>query len=111
MSDPVGIVRPFVMTGGRTRAERRDLRVETVLTAVPGARTGDLTTEQRLLVERCRAGCSIAELSAELGLLVGVTMILAGDLVADGRLDVHQTDPVEIQLDVLHRLIDKVRTL
>ena len=32
------VVRPFVMTGGRTRADRRDLRVETMLTAVP-ART------------------------------------------------------------------------
>ena len=26
-----GRVRPFIMTGGRTRAERRDLRVETLL--------------------------------------------------------------------------------
>ena len=26
-------VRPFIMTGGRTRADRRDLRIETMLQA------------------------------------------------------------------------------
>ena len=36
-------------------------------------------------------------------------MHLAADLVSEGRLEVHQTDPVEIELDVLSRMIDAVR--
>ena len=45
------------------------------------------------------------------GLVIGVTTILAADLVSEGRLEVHQTDPVEIELDVLSRMIDAVRAL
>lgn len=105
------VVRPFVMTGGRTRAERRDLRLETILSAVPGAEAEGLTREQQLLLAVCRHPTSVAEASAELGLVVGVTIILAADLVVGGLLDVHQTDPVEIELDVLSRMIEKVRAL
>ena len=105
------MVRPFVMTGGRTRAERRDLRLETMLSAVPGAEADGLTPEQRQLLTACRHPTSVAEASAALGLVVGVTIILAADLVVAGLLDVHQTDPVEIELDVLSRMIEKVRAL
>ncbi len=105
------VVRPFVMTGGRTRAERRDLRLETMLSAVPGSSAEGLTPEQRRLLGACRHPISVAEASAELGLVVGVTVILAADLVVSGLLDVHQTDPVEIELDVLSRMIDAVRAL
>jgi hypothetical protein len=105
------MVRPFVMTGGRTRAQRRDLRLETMLSAVPGTEAEGLTPEQRRLLSVCRHPISVAEASAELGLVVGVTIILAADLVVDGLLDVHQTDPVEIELDVLSRMIERVRAL
>ena len=105
------MVRPFVMTGGRTRAERRDLRLETMLSAVPGAAAEQLTPEQHRLLAVCRHPISVAEASAELGLVVGVTIVLAADLVVAGLLDVHQTDPVEIELDVLSRMIERVRGL
>ncbi len=105
------VVRPFVMTGGRTRAERRDLRIETMLSAVPGAPTDGLSHEQRELVTICRHPISVAEASASLGIVVGVTIILAADLVVSGVLEVHQTDPVEIELDALSRMIERVRAL
>lgn len=105
------VVRPFVMTKGRTRAERRDLRIETMLSAAPGATSSGLPSEQAELLELCRTPLSVAEVSAELGLVVGVTVILAGDLVAGGQLEIHQTDPVEIELDVLSRMIERVRAL
>ncbi len=105
------VVRPFVMTGGRTRAERRDLRLETMLSAVPDAPTDGLSPDQRQLVSVCRHPISVAEASASLGIVVGVTIILAADLVVGGVLEVHQTDPVEIELDVLSRMIERVRAL
>ncbi|HEU5085454.1 MAG TPA: DUF742 domain-containing protein [Acidimicrobiales bacterium] len=105
------VVRPFVMTGGRTRAERRDLRIETMLSAVPGASTAGLSAEQAKLLRLCERPISIAEASAALGLVIGVTTILAADLVSEGRLEVHQTDPVEIELDALSRMIDAVKAL
>ncbi|WP_436792986.1 DUF742 domain-containing protein [Actinospongicola halichondriae] len=105
------VVRPFVMTGGRTRAQRRDLRLETMLSAVPGAEVEGLGREERRLLEACATPQSVAEASAELGLVVGVTIILAADLVVGGQMELHQTDPVEIELDVLSRMIERVRAL
>ncbi len=104
------VVRPYVMTGGRTRTARRDLRVETMLATVPDADPRGLTAEQAALLECCRTPMALAEASAHLGLVTSVTAILAGDLVAEGLLDIHQTDPVEIELDMLNRMIEAVRT-
>lgn len=105
------VVRPFVMTGGRTRAQRRDIRIETMLLAVPDLPAEGLSRDARRMLEVCREPISVAEVSATLGLVVGVTIILAADLVVEGRLELHQTDPVEIELDVLSRMIEKVRAL
>ncbi len=112
------VVRPYMMTGGRTRAARRDLRLESMLATVPTEASLDgpqgtdgLTVEQAALLRCCRTPMALAEASAHLGLVVGVTAILAADLVADGLMEVHQTNPVEIELDMLNRMIDAVRTL
>jgi hypothetical protein len=103
------LVRPFVMTGGRTRVEHRDLRLETMLKTVrqpPG-----LPTEQDAILRACQQPLSVAEVAARLDLVVGVAAILVGDLVAGGMLEVHHTDPVDIELDALTRMIEKVRSI
>jgi hypothetical protein len=105
------MVRPFIMTGGRTHAERRDLRLETLLETVTAIDPSALPTEQAAIVRLCREPQSVAEISARLGLVVSVVTIVASDLVAAGMLDVHQTDPVEIQLDMLARMIERVRSM
>jgi hypothetical protein len=105
------MVRPFIMTGGRTRPERRDLRLETLLHCAPGVDVTKLPTEQAAILRVCREPQSVAEVGARLGLVVSVVSIVAADLVAAGLLDVHQTDPVEIELDTLLRMIERVRAL
>lgn len=105
------LVRPFVMTGGRTRSERRDLRLETMLRAVGSPPPGSRPTEQEAILRLCREPLSIAELASRLDLVVGVTTIVVGDLVADGLLEVHHTDPVDIELDALTRMIERVRAI
>lgn len=104
-------VRPFVMTGGRVKAERRDLRVETLLQATGTPIPGSLTPEQDAIVATCSRPRSLAEVAAECGLVLGVATVLASDLIAAGLLQVHQTDPVEIELDALTRMLDRVRNL
>lgn len=104
------LVRPFVMTGGRTRVEQRDLRLETMLKTVRSS-PGGLPTEQEAMLRLCRNPQSIAELASHLGLVVGVAAIVAGDLVAAGMLEVHHTDPVDIELDALTRMIERVRAI
>ncbi|MGE3620713.1 MAG: DUF742 domain-containing protein [Acidimicrobiia bacterium] len=104
-------VRPFIMTGGRTRAARRDLRLETMLQTTDPSRALDRPAEQRAIVELCREPQSVAEIGAKLGLVVGVASVLVGDLIEEGLLEVHHTDPVEIELDMLTRMIERVRAI
>jgi len=105
------MVRPYIMTGGRPRTERRDLRMESLLQTAPGIDIGALPTEQVAILRACAQPQSVAEVGARLGLVVGVVSIVAADLIAAGLLEVHQTDPVEIELDMLLRMIERVRTL
>ncbi len=105
------MVRPFIMTGGRTRAERRNLRIETVLHTTASADPSGFPTEQAAILRLCREPQSVAEVAARLGLVVSVVAIVAADLVAAGVIDVHQTDPVEIELDMLTRMIERVRAI
>jgi hypothetical protein len=111
LQDGHDFVRPFIMTGGRTRAERRDLRVETMLQASVDALPMDLPSEQEDLLRLCREPQSVAEVAAKLHLVVGVVQVIAGDLIVAGLLDVHHTDPVEIELDMLTKMIERVRAI
>lgn len=106
-----GRVRPFIMTGGRTRAERRDLRVETLLSTTGADLPEGLPPEQTAILRACTTPTSVAEVAAGLNLVLGVVTVVAGDLIADGLLEVHQTDPVEIELDALTRMLERVRSL
>ncbi len=106
------LVRPFIMTGGRTRAARRDLRVETMLQSKVAEPPANLPSEQADVLRLCAAEpLSVAEVSARLGLVIGVVTVIAGDLIAEDLLTVHQTDPVEIELDMLTRMLDRVRAI
>lgn len=105
------LVRPFIMTGGRTRSDRRDLRVETVLQSTTEAMPDGLPSEQEEVLRLCATPQSVAEVSAKLGLVLGVVTVIASDLITQELLDVHQTDPVEIELDMLTKMIERVRSI
>lgn len=110
-------VRPFVITGGRTRANDATLRMETLVHTPhsgPGAvneRVRGLTFEHARIVEICRQPTSIAEVAAKLGVPLGVATVLVADLVGQDRLSVYDSDPVEIELSALTRMINRVRSL
>jgi hypothetical protein len=96
------------MTGGRTRAAD-SLRVETLVQT--SADTGEAAFEAGRILQLCRTPHSIAEVAANLQLPLGVARVLVGDLVAEDRIIVHHNDPVDIELSVLTRMIDRVRSL
>ena len=83
-------VRPYAITGGRT-SSRRPLLLET-LVSVPGfdrAVYQELVAETREIYVLCRAVRSIAEISAGLGIPLGVVRVLVSDLVDEGRVRIH----------------------
>ena len=101
-------VRPFVITGGRTRAIDESLRIETMVQTV-GRPRDDLDFEKARIVDYCYEPMSIAEIAAGIGLPLGVAMVIVGDLVDDGCLET--TNPVEIELSTITRMIERVRAL
>jgi hypothetical protein len=103
-------VRPFVITGGRTRAADSSLKMETMVQTV-GKPRDDLGFESARIVDYCYEPISIAEIAAELGVPLGVAIVIVGDLVAGGCLETTNSDPVEIELDALTRMIERVRAL
>ncbi len=103
-------VRPFVITGGRTRAADSSLKMETMVQTV-GRPRDDLNFEMARIVDYCYEPISIAEIAAELSVPLGVAMVIVGDLVDDGCLETTYSDPVEIELSALTRMIERVRAL
>jgi hypothetical protein len=82
------IVRPFIVTGGRTRPADDRLRVETLVTAVPAALSVPLGFERRHIVEICQRPLSVAEVASSLGVPIGVARVVIADLIAERLLTV-----------------------
>jgi hypothetical protein len=110
-------VRPFIMTGGRTARNHLDLRFETLVRSRPEARVdATMPTEKARVVRLASGPISVAELAAELALVVGVVNVLIEDLVESGHLEVFLDELIDDgdddeELDVLTRISDKIRSL
>jgi hypothetical protein len=90
-------LRPFVLTSGRVTSLDPDIGLETQVTTRPAAELWmtvavALPPEQRAIVDLCVEPVSVAEISARLGLHLGVTRVLVCDLRDSGYLDVHVAD-------------------
>jgi len=107
---PRDFVRPFVLTGGRTRATNELLRMENMVQTIDEA-VDQLTLEHARIAECCWDPISIAEVAANLGIPLGVAMVLVSDLIEAGSLEVTHSDPVELELSTLTRMIERVRAL
>ncbi|MFD7388526.1 DUF742 domain-containing protein [Streptomyces sp. NPDC059852] len=114
------LVRPYAMTGGRTRPGPTGVTFDlialvTLSTAAPG--TDDDSTlgpEHRALIELCRPETqSVAELAAGADLPVGVVRVLLGDLLERGRVTVSRPVPPAHLPDerILREVIEGLRAL
>jgi hypothetical protein len=107
------IVRPFIVTGGRTRPTDERLRVETLITALPSALSAPLGFERRHIVEICQRPLSVAEIASSLGVPIGVAKVVIADLLAERLVTVH--DQLGLNdypsRSLLERIREGVRTL
>lgn len=107
-----GLVRPYVVTGGRAYPTRNTFDLVTLVIAQHDRPLVDLGPEQRRLVELCRGGAlSVAEVAGHLGLAVSVTKVLLGDLVDSGHIVTRAPIP-EAQLpesQLLQEVLDGLR--
>ncbi|MER5639765.1 DUF742 domain-containing protein [Kitasatospora sp. NPDC002227] len=91
-----GPVRPYVITGGRSRPSRNVLALESLVCAAPAVVTtadSGLGREHRRILALCRELLSVAEIAAHLALPLGVVKVLIGDLWDLGAVQVRP--PVE----------------
>ncbi|MFE4172063.1 DUF742 domain-containing protein [Streptomyces sp. NPDC056909] len=110
------LVRPYAMTGGRTRP-RYQLAIEALVstTADPSQLHGQLPEHQRIC-RLCFEIKSVAEISALLSIPLGVARILVADLAEAGLVAIHQPGGDEAaggQPDVtlLERVLSGLRKL
>jgi Protein of unknown function (DUF742) len=106
-------IRPYALTGGRTRS-RKELLVE-ALVSVPRydpSLPEELMPESRMLYERARSRVSIAELSVAISLPLGVVRVLVSDLAAQGAIYVHPTaHAYHHDREMLGRILDGLERL
>ncbi|MER6615488.1 DUF742 domain-containing protein [Streptomyces xantholiticus] len=114
------LVRPYAMTGGRTKPGPSNVRFDLIALVVvdtdaPGP--GDeslLGPEHRVLLSLCRCETqSVAELAADADLPVGVVRVLLGDLLEAGYVKVSRPVPPAQLPDerILREVIEGLRAL
>ena len=111
------VVRPYTLTGGRTRHERADLPLEALVRGVAATGRPNETTERRRILELTSSQIlSVVEISAHLRLPLGVVRVLVGDLADDGLEFVHagtptSQAPASAQLKVLESVLNGISSL
>ena len=114
------LVRPYAMTGGRTKPGPSNVRFDLIALVdiaadAPGvAEESLLGPEHRALLSLCRCETqSVAELAADADLPVGVVRVLLGDLLEAGHVRVRRPVPPAQLPDerILREVIDGLRAL
>nr|WP_052478247.1 DUF742 domain-containing protein [Kibdelosporangium sp. MJ126-NF4]CEL17055.1 hypothetical protein [Kibdelosporangium sp. MJ126-NF4]CTQ91715.1 hypothetical protein [Kibdelosporangium sp. MJ126-NF4] len=113
--DDPAMVRPYAMTGGRTKADG-DLRVEAMISTTQAgmAEDGPAEIEHCAVARLCRTPKSVAEISAELDMPLQVAKIVLGDMVATGLVVVHRTTGLSggsSHLALMERVLGGLRRL
>ncbi len=111
-------VRPYAVTGGRTRTTTNEpIPVETLVQSLGGYDDISLTPERRKILELTRDQyLSIAELSAHVHLPVGIVRVLVSDLSDAGSVRIHATgslttNPPATSLSVLESVLNGISSL
>ena len=103
------LIRPFMVTGGRTRPLHDGLKLETMVYAQPAALSAPLQFEQRRAIELAQEPISVAELASQMDLPIGVARVLIADLFTGNYVELRE--PRELPVQTIERIRDLVRAL
>lgn len=106
-------VRPYAITGGRTRA-RTELQIEAIVYRTPQGEQSatSLTLERGQILALLSSPLSTAEISARLRLPLGVTRVVLGDLIDEGYVAVNSRSASgRPDLRLLERVLDGLQAL
>lgn len=108
-------LRPYALTGGRTRPVA-DLPLETLIRTTPQGQSAvpRLVLEHKTIATMCTNPLSIAEISAHLKVPLGVVRVLVGDMTADGLLATNRPQAAENDrpdIKLLERVLNGLQAL
>lgn len=108
-------VRPYAVTGGRTRPSSTQLPMEALVQSLATSEVG-MTPEKRRIIELTKEQyLSVAELSAHIKLPVGVVRVIISDLSDEGKIRVHgivgETSTPAHSLSVLESVLNGISAL
>jgi Protein of unknown function (DUF742) len=109
------LVRPYAVTGGRTKPSYQ-LQIEAMVSAshYEARDLSALSPECQSILGYCRDWRSVAEISAVLRMPLGVARVLIGDMAVEGLVRVHQADLSQggrPDLNLLERVLSGLRKL
>ncbi len=108
------LVRPYAVTGGRTKP-RYQLQIEAMVAAshYEARDLSVLSPECQAILGFCRDWRSVAEISAVLRMPLGVARVLIADMAMEGLVRVHQIDHAHGRPDInlLERVLSGLRKL
>ena len=108
------LVRPYAVTGGRTRP-RTQLEIEAMVAAAhyEARDLSVLSPECQAILGFCRDWRSVAEISAVLRMPLGVARILIADMAVEGLVRIPQLDHAQGRpdLNLLERVLSGLRKL
>jgi hypothetical protein len=108
------LVRPYAVTGGRTKPKYQ-LQIEAMVAAshYEARDLSVLSPECQAILGFCRDWRSVAEISAVLRMPLGVARVLIADMAMDGLVRVHQIDHEQGRPDMnlLERVLSGLRKL
>lgn len=119
--EPTGaLVRPYAVTGGRTRP-KVDIAIEALVeTTVKGRSSGrdgfSQGREQQYIVTLCDGRLqSLAEISARMQLPLGVARVLVADMASDGMVSIYEPTSIDgndaVGTELLERVLSGLRKL
>jgi hypothetical protein len=106
------MVRPYALTGGRTRCQRDYPLEALVVTTFMGEHYADGSSpEAQAICALCHDSHSVAEIAAHLKVPIGVARVLVGDLVREGLVMVHESSGDAPDTVLLERVLSGLRRL
>lgn len=110
VNDGAGLLRPYIITGGRTEASQAnaDLSIESVIQTKEGI--AELGFEKRAIAEHCKDPKSIGEIAAHLKVPLGVAVVLVSDMLSAGLVIAHKRAEAG-DTRLIERLIEGIRAI
>ena len=113
-ADAGPLIRPYTVTGGRTRADAIGLDLLTLVVAVTSnADAAHLAPEYARVIGMCQHPLSVAEVAAYLELPLPVVKVLLSDLIEQQHVIFRSSTPVTAAPDerILQAVLDGIRRL